>query len=212
MVDKKIILCLYELSGTFTNLFKKKGFEVIQVDKQIDGSDVRLMKKIKGEVIGIISHPPCTHFAGSGARWWKDKTDEQLIDGLSMVDAVFRMVALYKPHFWFIENPVGRLVHYLGKPKLIFNPCDYAGYLGKKESLKEAYTKKTCLWGEFVIPGKKAVKPKFITLKKSGKRMSFQHYNGFKLKGVERSNARSKTPHGFAVAFVEANCKEVIRK
>ena len=199
---QKIILALYELSGVFTKLYQQLGYKVIQVDKQLDGSDVRLLKKVEGNVVGIISHPPCTHFAGSGARWWKDKTDEQLIDALSMVDAVFRMVAIYKPKFWFIENPVGRLTHYIGKPKYYFNPCDFAGYL--KNPKDEAFTKKTCLWGEFNLPTKKPVKQKFVVLK-SGKRMSKVNYDSFCLPAKERTNIRSKTPLGFAYAFVLAN-------
>ena len=97
--------------------------------------DIRLFKKIKEEVYGILAAPPCTHFAGSGARWWKEKGLEPLRDGLSIVDAVFRIVFAHKPKFWVLENPVGRLVHYIGRPKMIFNPCDYG----------DPYTKKTCL-------------------------------------------------------------------
>jgi len=201
-MEKTIVLTLYELSGIFTKLYQKLGHEVIQVDKQIDGSDVRLMRKIKGNVVGIISHPPCTHFAGSGARWWKDKTNKQLVDALSMVDAVYRMVYIYEPEFWFIENPVGRLCHYIGKPNFYFHPHEFAGWLDNPET--EAFTKKTCLWGEFNIPQKCSVEPKFITLD-SGKRMSQQHYDSFRLQPKDRMNARSKTAIGFARAFVSAN-------
>lgn len=183
-------------------MYKKQGYKVIQVDKQIDASDVRLMKKIKGNVIGIISHPPCTHFAGSGARWWKDKTDEKLIDALSMVDAVFRMVQIYNPKFWFIENPVGRLVHYIGKPVFYFHPHEFAGWADNPDS--EAYTKKTCLWGKFNIPIKKSIQPVFVQPSK-GTRMSRIHYETFFLPKDQRADVRSKTPTGFARAFVNVN-------
>ena len=39
-----------------------------------------------------------------------------------MVDVVFRLVVLYKPNFWFIENPVGKLSRYLGTPSFSFHP------------------------------------------------------------------------------------------
>jgi site-specific DNA-cytosine methylase len=145
--------------------------------------DIRLFKKIKEPVYGILAAPPCTHFAGSGARWWKDKGLEPLKDGLSIVDAVFRIVFAHKPKFWVLENPVGRLVHYIGKPKIIFNPCDYG----------DPYTKKTCLWGKFNKPKKNKVKPI------EGSKMHLMPPS------KERARERSKTPQGFAIAFYEAN-------
>lgn len=203
----KKILALYELSGVFTKLYKEAGFDVIQKDIQLDGKDLRLMEYINDDIYGIISHPPCTHFAGSGARWWKNKGDKPLIDGLSMVDVVLRMVAIYKPKFWFIENPVGRLKDYLGKPTLYFHPYEYAGHLFEKweNPQDEAYTKKTCLWGEFNIPTKLPVK-----CERSGDYNDI-HYprdkNGkaYGWNTIECKNARSKTPIGFAKAFVEFN-------
>lgn len=100
-------------------------------------------------VYGIIANPPCTHFAGSGARWWKEKGEQKLFDGLALVDACMRIILLTEPHFWVLENPVGRLKDYLGKPVMYYNPCDYG----------DPYTKKTCLWGKFNRPIKNPVKP-----------------------------------------------------
>ena len=123
-----------------------------------------------------------------------------------MVDTVFRMVKLYNPKFWIIENPVGRLVNFIGKPKVYFNPCDYAGYLDNPKS--EAYTKKTGLWGDFVMPEKKPIQPEFVIMK-HGKRMSKMHYDSLKLSAKDRSNVRSKTPLGFAKAFVEVTPRKI---
>jgi len=93
-----------------------------------------------------------------------------------------------------MENPVGRLVHYVGKPKMIFNPCDYG----------DPYTKKTCLWGEFNIPKQNIVEPEFVILP-DGKRMSKIHHKTFSMNPKDRARERSKTPQGFAQAFFEAN-------
>jgi site-specific DNA-cytosine methylase len=211
---KKIILDLCGGTGSWSKFYNKDdnydvriidyhewgvelapGLYAPYVNYSGDGKngDIRLFKKIKEPVYGILAAPPCTHFAGSGARWWKDKGLEPLRDGLSIVDAVFRIVFAHKPKFWVLENPVGRLVHYIGKPKMIFNPCDYG----------DPYTKKTCLWGEFNEPIKTPVEPKFITV--GGKRMSEIHYKTFSMKPNDRARERSKTPQGFAKAFYEAN-------
>lgn len=72
------------------------------------GSDARLFKKLKRPVRGVLCAPVCTHFAGSGARWWKGKAakgDKGLLDGLALVDAYLRVVAVHKPDWWVLENP-----------------------------------------------------------------------------------------------------------
>ncbi len=143
-------------------------------------------------VYGILAAPPCTHFAGSGARWWKAKGQEKLLEGLAIVDACMRIILISKPVFWALENPVGRLVHYLGKPKMYFNPCDFG----------DAYTKKTCLWGNFNIPKQNPVEPIFIT--RAGKRYSpiAARTGG---KSAKTKELRSITPPGFAKAFFNSN-------
>lgn len=189
----KTIISLCDYSGNWAKPYKDNGFDVIQVDIKL-GQDIRLFKKIKDDVYGILAAPPCTEFAGSGARWWKDKDPQLLLDGMALIDACFRIIYANNPKFWVLENPVGRLIHWIGKPKIIFNPCDYG----------DAYTKKTCLWGNFNIPKQNPVEPEFII--KKGKRMSKMHYETFKMKKEQRQEIRSLTPMGFAKAFYEANC------
>lgn len=191
MKEAKTIIIVYEVSGVFANLYRALGYNVIVIDMQLDGSDARLMKKIMGKVHGILAFPPCTHLAASGARWWKSKGDTALLEALSCVDLVYRLVGLYNPDFWWMENPVGRLTSYIGKPVFSFHPCEFAGYAD--DPGEEAYTKKTCLWGKFNIPEYKAVVPKL------GSKMHFIS------PGPERQNLRSLTPMGFARAFVQAN-------
>ena len=105
------------------------------------------------------------------------------MESLSIVDACLRVVLLTQPKWLCLENPVGRLVHYMGKPKMYFDPCDYG----------DPYTKKTCLWGDFNEPLKNPVEPT-----EGGKihRMP---------PSPDRGKLRSITPPGFAQAFFEAN-------
>jgi len=193
----KVILDLCGGTGAWSKPYKDNGYEIRIIDfkewSKIDSAgDIRLFKRIKEPVYGILAAPPCTHFAGSGARWWKDKGVEPLKDGLSVVDAVFRIVSVHHPKFWVLENPVGRLIHYIGKPKHIFNPCDYG----------DPYTKKTCLWGEFNIPKRNEVIPvhgcdPIHNPRKNGKKLGWNT--------IETKRLRSITPPGFAKAFYEAN-------
>src|SRR5205814_2370751 len=93
--------------------YREAGYEVIQVDLKF-GDDVRLQTKLDRPVYGILCAPPCTVFAASGARW--PRTDDDMRVGLSIVDACLRAVVVYKPVFWALENPVGKLKRYLGEP------------------------------------------------------------------------------------------------
>ncbi len=173
------ILSLYDYSGVWSQPYRDDGYEVVQVDLR-RGQDVRLLAFTE-HVHGILAAPPCTVFAGSGARW--PRTDEEMAEGLSMVDAVCRLVLATRPSWWALENPVGKLRRYLGKPRLIFQPCDYG----------DPYTKRTCLWGDFTIPAKTPVEPT------EGSKMHLMS------PGPERAQLRSQTPAGFARAFFEAN-------
>jgi hypothetical protein len=185
----KTILIYCEESGAFADLYRQAGYNVIVCDVMLNGRDIILEKHLRNGVYGFLSFPPCDHLAGSGARWWKDKGVDKLKEGLQTVDASLRIPAIYKPKFWFIENPVGRLVQYIGKPAYYFHPYQFAGYSDESE----AYTKKTCLWGQFTKPQEKPLPP----------------VHGSKMHlippGENRKQIRSKTPLGFAKAFFEAN-------
>jgi hypothetical protein len=79
---------------------------VLRVDLE-HGQDVRLFELPKKPVHGILAAPPCTVFANSGARW--PRTDDDMREGLSVVDACLRIVVATKPLWWVLENPAGKL-------------------------------------------------------------------------------------------------------
>jgi len=177
---KRVILDLCGGTGAWSRPYAEAGYNVHIIT--LPKYDVRLYKPPKN-VYGILAAPPCTHLAGSGARWWKEKGDKALLEALSVVDACMRIILLTQPKFWALENPIGRLVHYLGKPKMYFHPYEFG----------DPWTKKTCLWGKFNVPKKNPVKP----LKPN------PIWNMPPSK--DRSIKRSITPTGFARAFFEAN-------
>jgi hypothetical protein len=79
----------------------------------------------------MIAHPPCTHLAVSGARWFKDKVVEQA-EALGFVsllmDAPIPMIA--------IENPISIISSRIRKPDQIIQPWMFG----------HGETKATCLW------------------------------------------------------------------
>jgi hypothetical protein len=142
----------------------------------------------------VFSFPPCTHLAGSGARWWKQKGPQALKEALELVDRCFTLSKQLSDN-WMLENPVGRLSTYRGQPNYRFNPNEYGGYLNPEG---DHYTKKTCLWAgtAFVMPPKKIVPP----------------FEGSKmhLMSSKQKNERSETPRGFAKAVYLYNSRKVL--
>lgn len=79
----------------------------------------------------MIAHPPCTHLAVSGARWWADKRKEQE-DALDFVRLLMAAPIPRKA----IENPVGRISSAIARPTQIIQPWQFG----------HGETKATCLW------------------------------------------------------------------
>lgn len=183
----KTILSLCDYTGNWPSPYRDAGYDVLQFDVQSMGrdGDIRLLRIADLPPIhGILAAPPCTVFANSGARW--PRTDEAMIEGLSIVDAVIRLAWALKPEWWVMENPVGKLTKIIGPPRMYFNPCDYG----------DPYTKRPGLWGDF-----NADLPLSPVEPTEGSKMHTQ-YGG---KSAATKNARSATPMGFARAFFAAN-------
>jgi hypothetical protein len=182
ILKDKVIVDLCSGSGNWSEPYRKAGYIVIRHDIAMGPDhDVRFLPKPKIKTYCVLAAPPCTYFASSGARW--KRTSAEMIEGLSVVDACLRYIIFSNPHFWALENPVGKLSSFLGKPDYYFDPCDFG----------DSYTKKTCLWGKFNKPILKPVQP-------VGKNPIH-----FMSPSPNRGINRSITPLKFAEAFFEAN-------
>ena len=176
----KIVLDLCGGTGAWSEPYREAGYDVRLIT--LPDWDVRTYVPPK-HVHGILAAPPCTLFANSGARWWKEKGKESLFAAMAIVDACLRIITVAEPTWWCLENPVGRMSRFLGKPAFMFDPCDFG----------DPYTKRTCLWGKFNIPEKHPVEPALGSL---------IHLMG---PTKDRPAKRSITPAGFARAFFLAN-------
>ena len=175
-----LVLSLCDRTGNWSRPYEENGYDVVRVDLE-HGQDVRLLELPDRPVHGILAAPPCTVFANSGARW--PRTDGEMCEGLSVVDACLRIVLMTQPRWWALENPAGKLSKYLGPPAYTFQPSHHG----------DPYTKFTCLWGSFIPPRRNPV----------------EAVEGSKMHrvapGPNRQAIRSETPMGFATAFYEAN-------
>lgn len=131
---KVLVACEY--SGTVRDAFIRAGHDAMSCDllpTDMPGPHYR------GDVKDVldqgwdlmIAHPPCTHLAVSGARWFKDKQVEQAeaIDFVRLLlTAPISRIAL--------ENPVSIISSRIRKPDQVIQPWMFG----------HGETKATCLW------------------------------------------------------------------
>lgn len=194
----KIILSLCDYTANWPRPYTEAGYTVLCVDVKHAGgcdqnprairADVRLFHKPDTPIHGILAAPPCTVFACSGNRW--SRSDDDIRNGLSVVDACLRLVVACRPQWWALENPVGTLAKYIGPSMFTFQPWQFG----------DAYTKRTCLWGDFVPP-----LPLFTTKRLVKPTAGSKMHTGYGGKSERTKEIRSATPEGFARAFFEAN-------
>lgn len=199
MSTSRVIVSLFDYSGVWCQPYRDAGYEVHQYDLKL-GQDILKLNRddFPTRVRGILAAPPCTHFSGSGARWWREKDEDGRTDkDLELIDKVLDIVRWTIPTWWALENPVGRLSKLrpqLGQPLLRFNPCDYG----------DPWTKRTCLWGDFNPKlHRSPVEPELYETS-TGKRGSW-YWAKLGGKSERTKELRSMTPPGFAKAFFEAN-------
>lgn len=130
------VLVACEYSGTVRDAFRALGHDAWSCD--LLPTD-RPGPHHQGDVLDIIgdgwdlmvAHPPCTHLAVSGARWFKDKMKEQA-EALEFVrrllGAPIEKIAL--------ENPISIISSRIRKPDQIIQPWMFG----------HGETKATCLW------------------------------------------------------------------
>lgn len=229
-VSSKLIISLYDYTGAWAQPYIDAGYPVILWDLKHEGDIIQYWGMLIGEIenaveagyfpYGLLSAPPCTDFAVSGAKHFakkdaskeraghKDIADNTVDLHVILVECVLLLIEQveqltgHRFKFWAMENPVGRIERLCPSikqyRKMLFNPCDYG----------DPYTKKTILWGEFNTDlVRNPVTPVFVEyVGKSGKVSRFAPQFGKTGGKSEKTKAiRSATPMGFAKAFFNAN-------
>jgi len=200
----KIILDLCGGTGAWSKPYKDAGYDVRLIT--LPEYDVRTYKP-PNNVYGILAAPPCTMFSIARTR---AKSPRDLREGMEIVIACLNIIWAcqydYKQEygyktslkFWALENPHGFLRYFLGKEVFTFQPYQFG----------DPYSKKTCLWGNFISP---KILPLFVTTKKvdlfhKGKIKDIKKYKSISdITLSSRQDLRAITPPGFAKAFFEAN-------
>lgn len=176
------VLVACEYSGVVRDAFLALGHDAVSCDLLPTDSPG---PHIRGDVTNIldigwdlmIAHPPCTHLAVSGARWFKDKVKEQK-EALEFVrvlmDAPIPRIC--------IENPVSIISSRIRKADQYIQPWQFG----------HGETKKTGLW----LKDLPLLQPTDI--------VSGRHQRVWLMPpGPDRWKERSKTYPGIAKAMAE---------
>lgn len=134
-----MVLVACETSGVVRRAFRARGHDAWSLDvlPADDHSEFHLLGdasrvSLKGWDL-LIAHPPCTHLAVSGARWFPakraDGRQQAALDFVRLLlDAPVPRIAL--------ENPVSIISTAIRKPDQIIQPWQFG----------HGETKATCLW------------------------------------------------------------------
>lgn len=180
------VLVACEFSGVVREAFRRRGHDAWSCDllKAEDGSEFHIeggaeraatTGRIPWDL--VIAHPPCTHLAVSGARWFKERQEEQkwaIRFFMRMIDAPAERVA--------VENPIGIMSTRYRKPDQIIQPWMFG----------HGETKATCLWLKGL--------PKLVPTNVVEGRTPRVHYAS---PGPDRWKERSRTLQGIADAMAE---------
>jgi len=132
---KVLVACEY--SGIVRDAFINAGHDALSCDFE---PTERKGPHYEGDVRDVlysqnwdlmVCHPPCTHLAVSGARWFKDKQIEQK-EALEFV----KMLMKVNINKIALENPISIISSRIRKPDQIIQPWQFG----------HGETKATCLW------------------------------------------------------------------
>jgi site-specific DNA-cytosine methylase len=176
------VLVACEYSGRVRDAFIRNGHNAVSCDllpTDVEGPHY------EGDVFDIINdgwdimiaHPPCTHLAVSGARWFKEKQQEQI----EALDFVRRLLDAPIPKI-ALENPISIISSKIRKPDQIIQPWMFG----------HGETKATCLWLKNL--------PLLVPTKIVDGRVARVHRMA---PSPDRWKERSRTYEGIAEAFAD---------
>ncbi len=137
------ILVGCEFSGVVRDAFAALGHDVWSCDLlPCEADPARHIQRDVRDILGdgwdmAIFHPPCTHLAVSGARWFRDKQAEQA----EALELVRTLLAAPIPRI-ALENPISIISSRIRKPDQIIQPWMFG----------HGEVKATCLWLKALPP------------------------------------------------------------
>lgn len=177
--------------------FVRHGMEFVRQDVHYQDSTTVLYR----DVYGILAAPPCTEFSKA-----KGSLPRDFEGGVKVMAACLQIIWQCrihgKPAFWALENPVGFMRQFMGRPHFTYKHWQYGDF----------GIKPTDIWGYFKEP--------IPTVKDRPALLTAMYPDGcshglilshpsappeYADMGLNRAAIRAITPKGFANAFYKAN-------
>jgi len=190
------VLELFSGTGSVGKCCKELGWEVVSVDlllpadHQCDIMDFDYKQYKKDEFDIVWGSPPCTEYSVlkyshlgrniKGSIYTKERLDNDMNEADKLVLKTLEIIDYFNPHYFFIENPFGRLKDREIMKDTPYYVLDYCMYS------KWGYKKRTCIW-----TNKKDFKP-LICNKKCGNMIDGHHKNNL---GNDFHKTKSFTLH-----------------
>lgn len=177
------VLVACEFSGVVRDAFRKRGHDAWScdlLDTEVAGPHLKC--DVRDAIFAnawdlMIAHPPCTHLAVSGSRWFHLKRESQaaaLAFVRELLAAPISRIAL--------ENPISIISSQIRKPDQIIQPWQFG----------HGETKATCLWLKDL--------PKLVPTNIVEGRHARVHLEP---PGPDRWKNRSRTYQGIAAAMAD---------
>lgn len=150
----KVISC-FDNSCNILRPWAKAEYDCYAIDIKHNKEEIKNITKITINILDwkpnfdnvkiSFFFPPCTDLAISGARWFKMKGLDSLIEALKLFSQAIKLAEEFNAPY-MIENPVSTVSTYYRKPDYKYQPWMYG----------DMYLKNTCLWigNGFIMPEK----------------------------------------------------------
>lgn len=185
-------------TGAWSKPYKDAGYDVRLVT--LPDNDVLTYQPPSG-VYGILAAPPCTEFSLA-----KSGRPRDFAAGVEIMAACLKIIWECRKNnklaFWALENPVGFMRQFLGRPHYTFEHWQFG----------DTQIKPTDIWGYFREPLPTVLeRPGQLSVHYSNGRSNGREWAApkcppeYKGMGLDRAALRVITPAGFAQAFYKAN-------
>jgi len=150
------VLELFSGTGSIGKCCKELGWEVVSVDMilpadhQVDIMDFDYKQYPKDTFDIVWGSPPCTEYSVlkyshlgrtiKGSIYTKERLEKDMEEADKLVLRTLEIINYFNPHYYFIENPFGRLKDrdiMKDKPYYVVDYCRYSDW---------GYKKRTCIW------------------------------------------------------------------
>jgi len=202
------VVDLFSGLGGFSEAFVDRGHYVTRYDNDERFKDVPHTRIIDimdldglPDADVILGSPPCNCFSRMTIRYyWENKRpkNEKVRSAIALVRKAKELIDAASPQYYIIENPVGMMIHVLGKPQIRTWWAAWYSEHDEGIDMNNPPLKETHLWGRLpdIVWPKKPTKYARINRKSKDRQKGVQ--------GIKDSAISSKVPYLFSEALAIA--------